>query len=200
MRKLRILDFGSPDVKQKISKDYGLGDEGRGFHVPFENILHTVERNGCTAVIIEEDYVDKDYLDEYSHFYSTTFKTYARFCTRFHFFKGNIRKDLDLSDKQDELLFTRSYKDVLQKDYLGFCVIRPKETNKVSRTVISPYIEDPHKEFILTQSSCKIDLHGTMLKPRGMPFLHQDAQAGICASACLVMLSTRLWPFSIQHL
>lgn len=147
-----------------------------------------MEKNGCTDVIVERNYIDKEYLDEFSFFYSTSFKNYDRFCTRLHFFNDNLNKELEINFNE-EFTLTGSQKDVLQKRYLGFCVIRPTEKYRVSRSIIKPYIENPRDIFIISQSTYRVNLNGTCLSISGMPFMQQDSQSGVCASADLMMLS-----------
>ncbi|MGD1152737.1 MAG: hypothetical protein ABR911_07690 [Syntrophales bacterium] len=186
MRQLRIINF-----KDKASlQEFGLykGSSINEFDVPFHNILLTLEKNACTDIIVERNYIDKEYLDEYSFFYSTSFKNYGRFCTRLHFFHGNIAKHLGINHDQD-FIFTASEKDSLQKSYLGFCVIRPTDRNRISHTVIKPHIDNPRDVFIKSQSNYLVNLNGTCLTATGMPFMQQDSQAGLCASTDLVMLS-----------
>ncbi len=159
------------------------------YDIPFLNALFVLEQNGCTDVIIEKDYINKDYLDEFSFFYSTTFKTYGRFCTRLHFFKGNLIKSFGISGGSGKIEdFTMVDRNTLQNAYLGFIVIRPIEKNKLGRTIIQPYIKNDNEEFVLSQTSCEVNLHGINLTAKGMPFIQQDTQAGVCASASQWML------------
>lgn len=187
-RPLEILEFRNKAGLDWLKKTFG--GIPPNYDVPFLNGLFILEQNGCTDVIIEEDYIDKDYLDEFSHFYSTLFKTHGRFCTRLHFFKGNLMKSRGINGIKSEIKdLTAIDREILQSAYLGFMVIRPIEKNKLGRTVIQPYIENDNEEFVLSRTSCEVNLHGVNLTAKGMPFIHQDTQAGVCASASQWMLA-----------
>jgi len=189
MRELELKNFCNDDIKKELTERFGFSDEAK-IDTPLFNIFALMEKEGCTDVIVEDRYIDKEYLDEFSRYYSTVFKNYEKCCVRLHFFKDNIRKNVfGFDDDNVKLFFDRSFTEQLQDQYLGFCVIRPLERNRVSRTVIKPYIENVNEEFILSQSEATVNLNGTNLKAHGMPFLQQDAQSGVCANASLVMLS-----------
>lgn len=185
---LILLDFRDQGELNRLKTTFG--GIPPYYDMPFLNALFVLEQNGCTDVIIEKHYIDKDYLDEFSFFYSTTFKTYDRFCTRLHFFKGNLIKSLGISGTSIKIKdITIINRDALQNTYLGFMVIRPIEKNKFGRTIIQPYIKNDNEEFVLSQTSCKVNLHGVNITAKGMPFMQQDTQAGVCASASQWMLA-----------
>lgn len=50
------------------------------------------EMNVATAVI-ETDYVDQDYLDDYVRFYARCYAKYPRRCHRIHFFRHEYKKE-----------------------------------------------------------------------------------------------------------
>ncbi len=148
---------------------------------PWQNIIQLVKKHSCKTIIIESNYIDKDYLDEYSHFYSITFKTYDRTCNRIHFFScilsaDNLYKVLNNIQSQQE-----------NDDYIGFCIIRPTDTNRISRTVIKPKISDKNKDFVLCTAKFEVNLHGFLLVVKAMPFIQQDSQVCMCAQASLWM-------------
>src|SRR5437867_12174242 len=49
---------------------------------------------GCSTVLIEGEYVDRDYMQDHSVFYSTSFAQYPPVCRRLHFFKDVAAEDL----------------------------------------------------------------------------------------------------------
>jgi len=158
------------------------------YNNPFMVMLDTTLEAGCDGIIIEHEYVDKDYLDEYSLFYSTCFKDYYRLCTRLHFFNNNVLKKLDLIDCPNKWgVFTNDELSLLQDNYVGFSVIRPLDICTVGRTVIRPYIPNDNYEFVLSQCRTPVNINGVDLNATGMPYLQQDTQTGVCASSALWM-------------
>src|SRR5262245_46892200 len=47
---------------------------------------------GAKTVVVERDYIDHDYLEDFAAYYVRCFKNYARTCTRLHFFKKVVRE------------------------------------------------------------------------------------------------------------
>jgi len=129
----------------------------------------------CKCVIIENDYVDEDFLEAYSRFYSKCFDNISQKSSRFHFFSKNIQ----LSDIYDLERLDDG------KTYLGYSVFRPIKTCKISRTVIKPSITDRDKEFFIARSSYQINLSGSKLSVEGIPFMEQDTNVAACASTAL---------------
>src|ERR1035437_10109537 len=74
---------------------------------------------GAKQIVIEEKYINKDYLSDYSNYYSTCFASYGNLCKRVHFFKTNFTesqlKEAIVSDKHKRIW----------ENYLGFIVVKP---------------------------------------------------------------------------
>ena len=78
---LKLFPFASPKFWQFFSKQLDYSG-----NTPIRNALMAVWGNYCKSVVVEPKYVDKDYLDEFSAYYSKTFKVYPHRCLRLHFF------------------------------------------------------------------------------------------------------------------
>src|ERR1035437_4028666 len=157
IKNLKILPVAEPafmDEVRRITWPF-LGNTG-----PFEDTIDNLRRAPWCAVtaIFEYDYVDRDYQDEFSAFYSKAFKTYSARCTRLHFFScailPRIRKN-----------FGR-----FKGNYLGFIVIRPTDLQRMGRTLLVPSIVDPHREFIHCTARFSAHLLGDEFSIQGMPF------------------------------
>ncbi|MBI2927451.1 MAG: hypothetical protein HYY24_17280 [Verrucomicrobia bacterium] len=131
----------------------------------------------CQTVVFESEYVDRDYQNEFSAFYSKAFKNYPQRCVRLHFFSAKI-------PKRTKTTFGR-----YRKGYLGFMVIRPTDLQRMGRTVLTPPITDSHRQFIHCQAEFSAHILGEEFTVRGMPFTQQDTQVGACAQASLWMLA-----------
>ncbi len=131
----------------------------------------------CETVVFEFDYVDRDYQDEFSAFYSRSFKSYPARTTRLHFFASRIPTDalFELGKHRDS--------------YLGFLVARPTDLQRVGRTVIRPPIQDSDCEFIHCLTRFEAHILGDTFEIEAMPFIQQDTQVGACAQASLWMVS-----------
>jgi hypothetical protein len=47
-----------------------------------------LEDLGCKSVLIEHDYIDRDYMEDHSVFYSRSLQPYSNRCQRVHFFSA----------------------------------------------------------------------------------------------------------------
>ncbi|MDD2898394.1 MAG: hypothetical protein PHI31_06740, partial [Desulfuromonadaceae bacterium] len=78
------------------------------------------------SVLIEKSYIDKDYRDAYSNFYSKKFANRPSTTYRLHFFNCLIPA---------ENLFSL---DQYRENYIGYSVIRPTQLNAIGRTILDP--------------------------------------------------------------
>lgn len=130
-------------------------------------VLQRVREHEPTRALLETDYIDADYRDEYTHFYSKTFQTLPDRCRRLHFFKR-------LGDDTRER-------------YLGYCVLRPLRSRPVGRTVLTP--PDSVRSWISCSIRDVVHPYGQRLQTLGFPFMEQDTQLGVCAHASVWMVA-----------
>ena len=50
-----------------------------------------LEDLGCKSILIEHDYIDRDYMEDHSVFYSRSLQPYPNRCQRVHFFSAAAR-------------------------------------------------------------------------------------------------------------
>lgn len=93
---------------------------------PLKRIFQTVLSQGCKTILIEHGYEDPDYKDEYTSFYQKVFKSYSDKTDRLHFFACQLGK----GDLPKLSRFNRKY--------LGFCALRPFQSQKVVNAVVKP--------------------------------------------------------------
>ena len=155
-------------------------------------IYEYLEELGCKKIVVEEEYVDKEFLEDYSHYYSKCFRSYNRYCKRLHFFK-----DLD-GDKLVSYFSTKkidkSYHDTLQKNYLGYIVVKPLPDAIIGRTVLSMYSDtvfkgedkdEKGKRSIRCVHTYTAHLNGIELTVDSLAFQEQDTVVGACATSAL---------------
>ncbi|MCK8518000.1 C39 family peptidase [Methanoculleus sp. 7T] len=149
------------------------------------------EQNAMSCVI-ERKYVDKDFLLDYSKYYSRSFRNGDdRFTTRLHFFKCPLT-----SETFNEILVDGSDEDIvrLNKSYLGFTVIKPindKDDNPlIGKTLLVTYPEsDGAAKRVFIKHTYHVSLFGIDLKVESLPFQTQDSTVGGCATiACWIAL------------
>jgi hypothetical protein len=147
-------------------------DEGS---VVLLKILDIVEKLKCQTIIIEKDYLDRDYLEEYANFYCKSFESYSSRTHRLHFFKDYINfEDLE---------------GLASKEYLGYSIVRPIDSYRSGRTILPPPYDDVKKSFIACKTEYYASLLGSNLKIIGTPFIQQDSNVNVCAQASMWIAS-----------
>jgi hypothetical protein len=175
-KKFAIEAIDTPDFETRLKK---VGWPYEGNIRPILSTLDAVKNPPllCQTVIFEYDYIDLDYQDEFSAFYSKAFKRYPACCVRLHFFSEKI-------PSKTKIAFGR-----YAKSYLGFMVIRPTDLQRMGRTILRPTIKDLDHEFIHCAANFRVHILGEIFSITGMPFTQQDTQVGACAQASLWMLA-----------
>lgn len=137
---------------------------------------------GVQAVLVEQNYFDRDYLDEFSAFYSKSAKGYPNICKRLHFFNANIEE----TDLQKALKGT-GHEDFLQASYLGFVLLRPLITAPFGRTVLAWYENKDDKSERITPVLREYvsNVLGIKLRVKGIPWQQQDRGVSACATIAL---------------
>ena len=71
----------------------------------------------ATTVLLETDYVDRDYLEDYSRYYVKCFNRYGERCARLHFFKNDF--DHQQFSKIFDSCDNGSFAEQLQENYMN---------------------------------------------------------------------------------
>jgi hypothetical protein len=153
--------------------------------------------------VIEDNYIDKDYLIDFAKFYSRSYNVDDKYTTRVHFFTEVFTKDdliRCLENNKDDLI------PKLSGSYLGFIVIKPVKdchcNNFIGRTLLQTYDHNDNgeKRFFIKQKY-HVSLFGIPLIIDTLPFQAQDQAVGGCAtSACWVALHPLSALFGIEKL
>jgi hypothetical protein len=138
--------------------------------------LRNVLDGRCKCVIVEREFIDRDYRDTFSHFHSKRFVTPPSRCIRLHFFSEVVDEESIASGKEGP-----------QKAYLGYSIVRPTKPNCVGRTLLAHTLRYD-KTAHLSISEEFSHLFGRRLSVEGFPFISQDGDATVCAQSSLWML------------
>ena len=164
-----LPSFALPSQAKELIGELGTAQDNESL----TRILGVAQRSGATRAIVEHEYVDADYRDEFINFYAGTFRDVRDKCSRVHLYAD----DDGVSKGQEE-------------SYLGYVIVRPLAGQPVGRTLFSPPRE------VVRFVSCVID---DMVRPfgrerlaSGFPFMEQDTQLGVCAHAAA-------WSVSYYH-
>jgi hypothetical protein len=140
---------------------------------------------GCATVVVEADYVDRDFLDDFSAYHVRAFQPYRRYCTRLHFFSASFDQDVFTKLVVGETCRALPLAK-LQKSYLGFVVIKPLPFTVMGRTCLTVYPDDGDSERRYPVASDQlVNLFGVPLTVKTLPFQEQDKDIAACATSAL---------------
>jgi hypothetical protein len=138
---------------------------------------------GAKSILIEEQYTDRDYLEDYAAYYSRCFHEFPRSCRRLHF----LSTELTEADYGKVLNGDASLRQRLESHYLGFVVVRPIPGYAIGRTCLRTYAEhgsEGVRSFPVTRSY-EANLQGLRLSLQSLAFQQQDRVVAACATAAL---------------
>ncbi|RZN36359.1 MAG: hypothetical protein EFT35_07990 [Methanophagales archaeon ANME-1-THS] len=164
-------------------------------------LLRYLNELDAKTCIIEERYIDKDYMIDYQKFYSRSFEKYTRETTRIHIF------DKEISEKEFKKALNGKYKQLI-KSYLGFIIVKPvffdidKEEPLIGRTLLKTYLkEEGNLKRYFIREKYHVSLFGIPLDIESLPFQDQDIGVGMCATIALWVASQPLVnPYGIPKL
>jgi hypothetical protein len=160
--------------------------------------LASVERHvaalRCRSFAIEGHYIDRDYMEDHSVFYSRSLPSYSNSCRRVHFFnleahdvEAAFMAILETGARGEKEEFRRRCQDFSLEHYLGFSVIKPLTGSPLGRTVLrppQPVEGQPEQDFECTRR-CNVHLGPLRLFVRGLAFQQQDVGVSACATTAL---------------
>ncbi|SHE98477.1 C39 family peptidase [Vibrio gazogenes] len=163
--------FGTdfPDIFRKSQVDY---------------IYRYLKDLDAKSVLLEPKYVDKDYLEDFNHYYVKCFGNNGFMTARLHFFS----EELDHQKMTEYLAFgDQNGIQTLQNSYLGFVVIKPLAKTFIGKTCLKPYPtvnqSDDRKRCLVRDYS--VDLFGIPLKVTSVAFQEQDKVVSACATTAI---------------
>jgi len=131
-------------------------------------------KDDAKTVLVEKSYIDKDYRDTYSNFYSKKFISLPSTAYRLHFFNCLI--------PEEHLFSLEQYSG----NYIGYSVIRPTQINSIGRTILNPRKLSRISGTICT-TEYKVHLFGVKFTVDGFPYISQDTDVTVCAHAATWM-------------
>ncbi|HDS1590458.1 TPA: hypothetical protein QEL16_004303 [Stenotrophomonas maltophilia] len=164
--------FGSdfPDILTKPQVDY---------------IYRYLADLGAESVVLESQYVDRDYLDDFSKFYARQFSNRGHMCARLHFFARAVNHaviESVVSGSADE----KEQKSI-EESYLGFIVVRPLPRTFIGRMCLKGYPQSEGQSgsrHLLTREY-RVSLFGMSLKVDSIAFQEQDKVVAACATTAI---------------
>ena len=134
-------------------------------------------------ILIENDYTDGDYLDDFAAFYVKCFKPYVRRCKRVHFFSRNLtnKEFLRWINADAPAGQARTFSN----SYLGFVVARPLPDAIIGRTILKTYPTRGGRRHYPCTREYRVNLFGIPLTVNSLAFQEQDTVLAACATVAL---------------
>lgn len=158
-----------------------------------------LEGHNCRTVLIEFNYIDKDYLIDYSKFFARSYKHVSRRVKRIHFFATEFTQEnleYALNHQNDEHAERHEiFMSCITSKYIGFIILKPllDDSNQklLGRTLLKcPDIDTETTQFIHKDN--KVNLFGICLQVDTLPFQMQDTAVGGCATSALWIANSKL--------
>lgn len=164
--------FGSdfPDILQKKQISY---------------IFRYLKDLAAASIVLEFDYLDRDYLEDYSRYYVKRFSANGSKCARLHFFSKKV--DHGMIERALACPEARAVVGALQDAYLGYVIIKPLPKTFIGRTCLRMY---PQLRYKLNKKraisrSYNVDLFGIRLAVESVAFQEQDKVVSACATTAI---------------
>ena len=169
------LKFSEFESEKNILSEIKKTQQGR-------YLVNYLKGLDAKTILLEPNYFDRDYLSEFSAFYSTSVRGYKNICQRIHFFS---HIDVDRKKIEEAAGGNTEATQFLNDNYLGFCVLRPIHA-RLGRTVLKWYKNrDLNSERITIKRNYKCHVAGVTLNIEGLAWQQQDIGVGACATIAL---------------
>ena len=139
-----------------------------------EKIFSTINAKEVT-MLVEEEYIDKQYRDSYYSYFSQKYSTYKRNCMRLSLFDGTISWE-EFSD------FSSNLNDII----IGTIVLRPLRIGNIGNVLLSPSKLKVKGYF--RKCTFKVMVYGRKIHFEAFPFSSQDNETMTCAENALFNL------------
>lgn len=153
------------------------------FHWRYFNEYFAHQDIDAKSIVVQDDYIDRDYLEDYASYYVRCFHHYKSHCCRLHFFN----RDLSAEEVQQLIIDepTTLTAEELQQAYIGFIVVRPLPMTVIGRTCLKTYGDDGGRRKYPITCRNSVSFFGIPLYVTSLGFQEQDTVAGACATSAL---------------
>lgn len=159
-------------------------------------VARYAEDLGCQSLALESHYIDRDYMEDHSVFYSKALYPYENYCRRIHFFscpqdevERRLEEIVGVGANHGHEAYLSSCRKFSEDAYLGFTVIKPLTGSPVGKTVLRSFPEAHEDATHSRDFSCtrtyKAHLRGVELSVKGLAFQQQDVGVSACATTAI---------------
>lgn len=153
-------------------------------------LIRRLQELSARSVLIEDDYLDRDFSEAYAAYYSKTFRRHTKLCTRLLFFADDVSfvmsgDAVDVADRLEASLF------------LGQIILRPISQAPIGQALLAqPPAPQGFESHLLVRGEYSAHVFGAELKVEGAPMTQQDSRVGACAQAAMWVAARH---FHVRH-
>jgi hypothetical protein len=178
-----VCEFAKETLSNLVRERFGTEFPDINDKVQVKYLFNYLKDLGAQTILLESDYVDHDYLEDYSRYYVKCFNRYGERCARLHFFSD----DFDHADFSKNLLvYDQTALKSLSKSYLGFIVVKPLPKTFIGKTCLKNYssVTNSNERKVLTRQY-NVNLFGISLTVQTVAFQEQDKVISACATTAI---------------
>lgn len=176
----------------KTQKQSWEGASEQDGHFKYFKDFYFNEKLGLNPkfIVVENDYIEKDYVRDYLSYYADFFQPPSPKCIRLHFFASNNENSQTIENFNEDfceaLLYQEAPKQFWEQQYLGFITIRPIPVFNIGFTLLKHYnsieLLRSKERFFWGIGDYKVHIFGKEIKISSVPFQEQDANLAACAT------------------
>lgn len=181
------IHISNKSLKETIDSlgfPYSGEDTAHYNEILLDNIEKYLSAKGNSTIVVENDYVDVHFIEDFCGHYGRCFVSYNRKCVRLHFFNKCFSED----DFQNTLISESDANQVQEKlgEYLGYIVLRPIPASIFAKVCLSSPADVSAFSKII-RKSYHVHLCGLTFKVHTVAFQEQDHAISACATVALWM-------------
>lgn len=181
---MQILPYTDNSLAQSLSNKYTSPEviASKNHFIYLKGYLGDQGLNAKT-IVIETDYVSKDFLHDYASYYALCFEQYPKFCKRVHFFNNSF------TEAEFQAIILGNEKDHAEfwEKYLGFVVVKPIPVTVIGYTVLKTYSnsQDFNSRNFWGVRKYKVHFYGNEIVFDSLAFQEQDSVLAACATTAI---------------
>jgi hypothetical protein len=181
---VNIIPYTEDALAASLSNQYTTADLIKAKnHFTYLSNYFGVDGLNAQTILIEEDYISKDFLHDYASYYALCFEKYPKVCRRVHFFDAIISE----FDFEAVILKSEKEKSEFWEHYLGFVVVKPIPGKVIGYTVLKTYssTQPTNDRSFWGLREYTIHLFGNEIKFKSLAFQEQDSVLAACATTAI---------------
>jgi hypothetical protein len=181
---VQILPYSNKNLSFALANKYTTPEviASKNHFIFLTSYLSHSDMNAQT-IVIEDDYISKDFLHDYASYYALCFEQYPKFCKRVHFFQSTFNQ----AEFQTAVLGKEEDNKEFWESYLGFVVVKPIPVTVIGYTVLKTYAssQDFNARNFWGVRKYKVHFYGNELELISLAFQEQDSVLAACATTAI---------------